>query len=135
MADATPIRLGQEFSGYARQIELGIERIKAASWGLEELALGGTAVGTGINTHPEFPSRTIKTISRITELPFREAANHFEAQAAKDAVGSSKWELKNIGGQPHQGSQRPALACLGAEVRYRRDRPAGYTASILHHAR
>ncbi len=96
LADATPIRLGQEFSGYARQIELGIERIKAASWGLEELALGGTAVGTGINTHPEFPSRTIKTISRITELPFREAANHFEAQAAKDAVVQVSGSLKTL---------------------------------------
>src|ERR671919_364950 len=72
LADATPIRLGQEFSGYARQIELNIERIGFAASGLEELALGGTAVGTGINTHPEFPSRTIKKISQMTELPFRE---------------------------------------------------------------
>jgi fumarate hydratase class II len=69
LADATPIRLGQEFGGYARQIELSIERVKSAAIGLEELALGGTAVGTGINTHPEFPSRTIKKISQMTELP------------------------------------------------------------------
>ena len=72
LADATPIRLGQEFSGYARQIALSIERIRGAAGGLEELALGGTAVGTGINTHPEFPPRTIKKISQITDLPFRE---------------------------------------------------------------
>jgi len=96
LADATPIRLGQEFSGYARQIELSIERIKAASGGLEELALGGTAVGTGLNTHPEFPSRTIKKISQMTELPFREAANHFEAQAAKDAVVQVSGSLKTL---------------------------------------
>lgn len=96
LADATPIRLGQEFSGYARQIELGIERMKAASGGLEELALGGTAVGTGINAHPEFSSRTIKKISRMTELPFREAANHFEAQAAKDAAVQVSGSLKTL---------------------------------------
>ena len=96
LADATPIRLGQEFSGYARQIELNIERIGSAASGLEELALGGTAVGTGINTHPEFPSRTIKKISQMTELPFREAANHFEAQAAKDAVVQVSGSLKTL---------------------------------------
>ena len=96
LADATPIRLGQEFSGYARQIELSLERIKAASGGLEELALGGTAVGTGINTHPEFPSRTIKKIAQMTELPFREAENHFEAQAAKDAVVQVSGSLKTL---------------------------------------
>ena len=96
LADATPIRLGQEFSGYARQIELSIDRVGAAASGLEELALGGTAVGTGINTHPEFPSRTIKKISQMTELPFREAQNHFEAQAAKDAAVQVSGSLKTL---------------------------------------
>ncbi len=96
LADATPIRLGQEFAGYARQMELSIERVKSAAIGLEELALGGTAVGTGINTHPEFPSRTIKKISQVTELPFREAKNHFEAQAAKDAVVQVSGSLKTL---------------------------------------
>ncbi|MGH7830649.1 MAG: class II fumarate hydratase, partial [Candidatus Binatia bacterium] len=96
LADATPIRLGQEFGGYARQIELGIERMREASRGLEELALGGTAVGTGINTHPEFPSRTIKKISEMTGLNFREAKDHFEAQAAKDAVVHVSGALKTL---------------------------------------
>jgi fumarate hydratase, class II len=96
LADATPIRLGQEFGGYARQIELAIERIEAAAKGLEELALGGTAVGTGINTHPEFPRRTIEHISRMTGLNFREAKNHFEAQAAKDAVVQVSGALKTL---------------------------------------
>ena len=96
LADATPIRLGQEFGGYARQIELSIERMGVAAGGLEELALGGTAVGTGINTHPEFPSRTIKKVSQMTELPFREAKNHFEAQAAKDAVVQVSGSLKTL---------------------------------------
>ncbi len=96
LADATPIRLGQEFGGYARQIELSIERIQSACGGLEELALGGTAVGTGINTHPEFPFRTIKEISRMTGFNFREAENHFEAQAAKDAVVQVSGSLKTL---------------------------------------
>jgi fumarate hydratase class II len=96
LADATPIRLGQEFGGYARQMELSIERVKSAAIGLEELALGGTAVGTGINTHPEFPSRTIKKISQMTELPFRETKNHFEAQATKDAVVQVSGSLKTL---------------------------------------
>ncbi|MBI2211887.1 MAG: class II fumarate hydratase [Deltaproteobacteria bacterium] len=96
LADATPIRLGQEFGGYARQIELSIERIQAAGKGLEELALGGTAVGTGINSHPEFPSRAIKKISEMTGLSFREAGNHFEAQAAKDAVVQASGSLKTL---------------------------------------
>jgi fumarate hydratase class II len=96
LADATPVRLGQEFGGYARQIELGIGRIESAAKGLEELALGGTAVGTGINTHPEFASRTIKKISAMTGLSFREAKNHFEAQAAKDAVVHVSGALKAL---------------------------------------
>ncbi|MBI2997430.1 MAG: class II fumarate hydratase [Deltaproteobacteria bacterium] len=96
LADATPIRLGQEFSGYARQIELSAERIRKSSVGLEELALGGTAVGTGINTHPEFPAKTIKRISEMTGLNFREAQNHFEAQAAKDAVVEASGSLKTL---------------------------------------
>ncbi|MBI4527812.1 MAG: class II fumarate hydratase [Deltaproteobacteria bacterium] len=96
LADATPVRLGQEFGGYARQVELSIERIKAASTGLEELALGGTAVGTGINTHSEFAARATKTIAEITHINFREAKNHFEAQAARDAVVHVSGSLKSL---------------------------------------
>ncbi len=94
--DATPIRLGQEFSGYARQIELAVERVIYASKGLEELALGGTAVGTGINTHPAFATAAIKLIAETTGLPFREAQNHFEAQAAKDAAVHVSGALKTV---------------------------------------
>ena len=96
LADATPIRLGQEFSGYARQIELGIERIAGAAAGLEELPLGGTAVGTGLNAHAEFAARAIQKINEMTGLPFREAKNHFEAQAAKDAVVQVSGTLKTL---------------------------------------
>ena len=96
LTDATPIRLGQEFSGYARQIELSRERIRAAATGLEELALGGTAVGTGINAHPEFAKRAIRKISAMTGIRFREAKNHFEAQASKDAVVFVSGSLKTL---------------------------------------
>ena len=83
--DATPIRLGQEFSGYASQIEHGIERVEATLPDMRELAQGGTAVGTGLNAHPEFGRRMADEISTITGTSFREARNHFEAQGAKDA--------------------------------------------------
>jgi fumarate hydratase, class II len=90
LQDATPIRLGQEFSGYAAMTAQAGARLKAAREHLGELALGGTAVGTGINTHPEFAGRTIAQIAQRTGLPFREAANHFAAQGALDgAVAAS----------------------------------------------
>lgn len=85
LMDATPVRLGQEFGGYAAQVRKGIERLRQGSSDLAELALGGTATGTGINRHRDFPQRAIAEISETTGLSFKEAANHFEAQAAKDA--------------------------------------------------
>src|SRR5829696_5521861 len=85
LMDAVPIRLGQEFSGYARQIEIAIERIEATLPGLRELAIGGTAVGTGLNTHPEFGQRVAREMSELTGTRFREAENHFEAQGSRDA--------------------------------------------------
>ncbi|NPA31334.1 MAG: class II fumarate hydratase [Chloroflexi bacterium] len=96
LMDAMPIRLGQEFSGWARQIELGIERVKAALPRLAELAIGGTAVGTGINTHPEFGRRMASELSRLTGLPLREAENHFEAQSAQDAAVELSGALKTV---------------------------------------
>ena len=85
LQDATPIRLGQEFGGYARQVERGIDRIRSAVASLSELPLGGTAVGTGINTHPYFARKVISVLNRMTGCRFREALNHFEAQGARDA--------------------------------------------------
>jgi fumarate hydratase, class II len=96
LADATPIRLGQEFSGYARQIELSRARVQDAADGLAELALGGTAVGTGINAHPQFAAKAIVKLSELTGMQFREAENHFEAQAAKDAVVQLSGSLKTL---------------------------------------
>lgn len=96
LMDATPVRLGQQFGGYAHQITKGIERVRRASEELAELALGGTAVGTGINTHPDFARRTIALVSEELGLDFREAENHFEAQAAKDAAVSAAGALNTI---------------------------------------
>ncbi|MBE3589377.1 MAG: class II fumarate hydratase [Firmicutes bacterium] len=96
LQDATPIRLGQEFSGYASQIDHGIRRVRAAAEGLRELAQGGTAVGTGINTHPEFGARMAARLSELTGVRFREAENHFEAQAARDAAVFMSGALKTV---------------------------------------
>jgi fumarate hydratase class II len=94
--DATPVRLGQEFSGYATQVAKGMGRLRAASSELDELALGGTATGTGINTHPEFSARTVARIAQATGAPFVEAADHFEAQGAKDAAVNVAGALNTV---------------------------------------
>jgi len=94
LQDAVPITLGQEFSGYARQIELGMDRINATQTRLSELALGGTAVGTGASTHPAFAERVISLIGEHAGTPLREAVNHFEAQAAQDAAVETSGALK-----------------------------------------
>jgi fumarate hydratase class II len=96
LQDATPIRLGQEFGGYASQVLHGIARLRAAEKNLGELALGGTAVGTGINTHAEFARRTIERLSAETALPLREAQDHFEAQGGRDAVVETSGMLKTV---------------------------------------
>ena len=96
LQDATPIRLGQEFGGYARQMELGIRRLEKLRDTLGELPLGGTAVGTGINTDPRFPARAIQHLSKITGIRFTEAKNHFEAQGGKDAIVEASGALKTI---------------------------------------
>ena len=94
LQDATPMRLGQEFSGYAQQVRSCAERLTLALDGIYELPLGGTAVGTGVNAPASFAERTIALIAHRTGLPFREARSHFEAQAAKDAVSFLSGALK-----------------------------------------
>jgi fumarate hydratase class II len=96
LMDATPVRLGQEFGGYASQVAHGIRRLQRASEELGELALGGTATGTGINRPLDFPKQAIQNISEATDLAFREAENHFEAQAAKDAYVSASGALNTL---------------------------------------
>lgn len=96
LQDATPIRLGQEFSGYAAQMRHSEERLHRALHTLGELAIGGTAVGTGINCHEDFGSMVAAELTRSTGVHFREAANHFEAQAAKDAYVETSGHLATI---------------------------------------
>ncbi len=96
LQDATPIRLGQEFSGYAAQMRHSKSRLNRALETLAELPIGGTAVGTGINTHKEFGARVAKELSSALNVTFREAGNHFEAQHAKDAVVETSGHLRTI---------------------------------------
>jgi fumarate hydratase class II len=96
LQDATPIRLGQEFLGWAGQIERGRRRAATALEELTELALGGTAVGTGVNTHPDFARRVIERVAEATGVPFRETGNHFQAQSRLDGVVSASAALKTI---------------------------------------
>ena len=96
LQDATPVLLGQEFGGYAQQARLSARRAMRAAEALYELPLGGTAVGTGINSHPDFARKAIAVIAQETGLPFVEAENHFEAQASKDGVVECSGQLKTI---------------------------------------
>jgi fumarate hydratase, class II len=96
LMDATPVRLGQEFSGYAKQVEYGKLRAGNAIAAVEELALGGTAVGTGLNSHPEFAGKVMGYLWNRTGVAFREARNHFEAQGAKDGLVEASGQMRSI---------------------------------------
>ena len=96
LMDATPVTLGQEFGGYAAQIRYGMERINAAIPRVAEVPLGGTAVGTGINTPKGFPQEVISLLAKETKLPITEARNHFEAQGARDALVEASGALRTL---------------------------------------
>jgi len=96
LQDAVPLTLGQEFSGYVQQLKNGIERVKSVLPGIYELALGGTAVGTGLNTHPKFSELAVSKIAEMTGLPFVPAPNKFEALAAHDALVFAHGALKTV---------------------------------------
>ncbi|MER7665209.1 MULTISPECIES: class II fumarate hydratase [unclassified Streptomyces] len=96
LMDATPVTLGQEFCGYAAQIRYGVERLRSSLPRLAELPLGGTAVGTGINTPPGFPAAVIAEVARATGLPLTEARDHFEAQGARDGLVETSGQLRTI---------------------------------------
>jgi fumarate hydratase class II len=98
LMDATPVTLGQEFSGYAAQVQYGIERLESSLPRLAELPLGGTAVGTGVNTPPGFAAKVIERLRAETGLPLTEARNHFEAQGARDALVETSGQLRTIAG-------------------------------------
>jgi len=96
LMDATPVTLGQEFAGYAAQVRYGVERLQASMPRLAELPLGGTAVGTGINTPPGFSARVIEEVAVATGLPFTEARDHFEAQGARDGLVEASGQLRTV---------------------------------------
>ena len=96
LMDATPIRLGQEFGGYASQVQHGLARVKATLPDLRELAIGGTAVGTGLNTHPDFGVRMAAEIGKLAGTSFSEASNHFEAQGAQDGACWTSGALNSV---------------------------------------
>ena len=96
LMDAVPLTLGQEFSGYAQQLENGLARVRMSLDGIYELALGGTAVGTGLNTHPDFAEKAAARIADMTGLPFKSAPNKFEALAAHDAVVFASGAVKTL---------------------------------------
>jgi len=116
LMDATPVRLGQEFGGFQSQIEHGLARIAGVLPHLSELALGGTAVGTGINAHPEFAAKTIARLSVATGIPLTEAPNHFEAQAARDAMVEASGALKTVA---------VSIAKIANDLRWMASGPAG----------
>ncbi len=96
LQDATPVRLGQEFLGHAGQIERGIQRSKQALAELSEVALGGTAVGTGVNTHPEFAKKVCEKLSKYLGIEFRETDNHFQAQSTLDNIVEASSSMKTL---------------------------------------
>ncbi len=120
--DATPVRLGQEFSGWARQVELGRERLARASDSLAEVALGGTAVGTGLNCPPGFVARALAELSLATGLEFEEARDHFEAQGARDACAEASGALRTVA---------VSLAKIASDVRLLGSGPRGGIGELL----
>jgi fumarate hydratase class II len=121
LMDATPMRLGQEFGGYATQVRKVVERVEGVLPGLEEVALGGTAVGTGINAPPGFAERVIAGLAARTGYPFRQAEDHFEAQAAKDAVVQASGTLRTVA---------VALSKIAGDLRWLASGPVGGVAEI-----
>jgi fumarate hydratase class II len=121
LMDAVPVTMGQEFGGYAAQVRRSWEHIALASKGLEELALGGTAVGTGLNAHPQFARRVCALLAKRLKIPVREAGNHFEAQGARDALARLSGALKALAG---------ALIKIANDIRWMGSGPYGGIAEL-----
>ncbi len=113
LQDATPIRLGQVFLGFAGQAESSVTRLGRVQDALEEVALGGTAVGTGVNTHPEFSARTCKLLSEMTGVRIRETDNHFQAQCTLDALVEASGALKTVAVSLHKIANDIRLMACG----------------------
>ena len=113
LQDATPIRLGQEFQGYADQLLQARERLQAHMEALGEVALGGTAVGTGVNAHPEFAGRVCSLLSQEMDLPVKETPYHFQAQGAQDTLLAISGAVRSAAVSLQKNRQRPPLALVG----------------------
>ena len=133
--DATPLTLGQEFSGYAAQVKFGRARVMTALKELYPLAQGGTAVGTGLNAKPQFAKLFAKRIAALTGMPFVSAPNKFEALASHDAIVFVHGALNALADRAVQDRQRHPPARLGSALRPRRIDPAGKRARLVDHAR
>ncbi len=121
LMDAVPVRMGQEFRGYAAQVSRGWAQIESSSTGLEELALGGTAVGTGLNAHPQFAKRVCAILSKKLRIPLREARDHFEAQGGRDDLARVSGALKALAA---------ALIKIANDVRWMGSGPFGGLAEL-----
>ena len=128
------MRLGQEFMGYAGQARYSIQRMQRAQEALAEVALGGTAVGTGVNTHPEFSSRTCAYVSEAAGVEIRETGNHFQAQSSLDALVEASGELKTVAISLHKIANDIRFIASGPSRRPRRDHPARGAAGQFNHA-
>ena len=134
LMDATPLSLGQEISGWAQMVDNDLQRIAMTLPGLYELAIGGTAVGTGLNTHPEFAAKAAAKIAALTKQPFVSAPNKFEALAGHDALVFAHGALKTLGLLSDEDRQRRALARLGAAGGPGRNQHPGERAGKFYHA-
>ena len=135
LQDAVPMTLGQEFSGYARQVEKARALLLRCAPGLEELAIGGTAIGTGINTHPEFARRVTAAIAALTGVPFRQAVNTFEAIGARDAQVELMGALNSLAVALMKIANDLRLLASGPRTGLAEISAALAAAGQLHHAR
>ena len=135
LMDATPVMLGQEFGGYAATVRYAVERLEAVLPRVRELPLGGTAVGTGINTPPGFAARTIAVLAERTGQPFTEARNHFEAQGTRDSLVELSGVLRTIAVGLTKICNDLRWMGVRPDHRARRDPPARPPAGLEHHAR
>jgi hypothetical protein len=134
LQDATPIRLGQEFGGYARQAQLSIRRLEKLQDTLGELALGGTAVGTGINTHPKVSGTDDSEFSKGDWPETPRSGEPLRSAERKGCNCRNKWRPENDRGKPNENCQRYSLARLGTALRYRRDQPSRNAGRLLDYA-
>ncbi len=134
LQDATPLTVGQEMSGWASLLERDIDRMNSTLPGLYDLAIGGTAVGTGLNAHPEFAERAAKKIAELTGLPFKSHPNKFAALSAHDEIVFCSGGLKTLAASLDEDCQRHSLAGVGTALRPGRTSHSGKRTGLVDHA-